>query len=78
MEPNPPTTNKKKRPLSDYGKYSSLAFQMAVTIAIGVWGGKKLDEWLKISDFPVFTVILSLLSLVGAMWFAVKDLLKKK
>ncbi len=69
---------KKKQPLTDYGKYSSLALQMGLTIALGVWGGKKLDEWLKISDFPVFTIILSLLSVAAAMWFAVKDFFKKK
>lgn len=70
--------NKRKQPLSDYGKYTSLALQMGLTIALGVWGGKKLDEWLKVSNFPVFTIILSLLSVAGAMWFAVKDFFKKK
>lgn len=75
MESKPP--NRKKPPLSDYGKYSSLALQMAATIALGVWGGKKLDDWLHVAQFPVFTVILSLLSVAGAMWFAVKDFFKK-
>ena len=70
--------SKKKQPLTDYGKYSSLALQMGLTIALGVWGGKKLDEWLKVSDFPIFTIVLSLISVAVAMWFSVKDFFKKK
>jgi hypothetical protein len=51
---------------------------MALTIALGVWGGRKLDEWLQVSKFPVFTIILSLLSVAAAVWFAVKDFFIKK
>jgi hypothetical protein len=67
----------KKQPLTDYGKFSAMAFQMGITIALGVWGGMKLDEHFPISRFPVFTIVLSLLSVFGAMYFVIKDLLKK-
>ena len=58
-------------------KYSSMATQMAVTIFIGVWGGKKLDEYLK-NETPVFTLVFSLLGVVIAMYNVIKDFIKKK
>ena len=40
-------TNEKKSPLnSSYAKYSGIAFQMFAIIAIGAFGGVKLDEYL--------------------------------
>ncbi len=69
--------NQKKNYLNDYAKYSSIALQMLVIILLGVFGGVKLDEWLNL-QFPVFTVILSLLSVTIAIYSVVKDLLKKK
>lgn len=68
--------DQKKKQLSNYGKYSSIAFQMLAIILLGVWGGVKLDEWLKLS-FPVFTIVLSLFSVALAIYSVVKDLLKK-
>jgi hypothetical protein len=69
--------NPKKQRLTDYGKFSAMAFQMGITIALGVWGGMKLDEYFPITRFPIFTIVLSLLSVFGAMYFVIKDLLKK-
>jgi len=69
--------DQKKNYLNDYAKYSSIALQMLVIILLGVFGGVKLDEWLNLK-FPVFTVILSLLSVTIAIYSVVKDLLKKK
>lgn len=68
---------KKKQPLTDYGKYAAMAFQMGAIIALGVWGGVKLDEKFPLTRFPIFTIALSLLSVFGAMYFVIKDLLKK-
>ena len=70
------TNNQEKKQLNNYAKYSSIAFQMLAIILIGVFGGVKLDEWLELK-FPVFTVILSLLSVSLAIYTVVKDLLKK-
>ena len=58
-----------------YAKYSSLAVQMMAMIAAGTYGGFRLDKYLG-WKIPVFTVVLSLLSVGGAIWYAVKDLLK--
>jgi ATP synthase protein I len=73
-----PEPDKEKRPsLESYARYSGLAFQMFAIIGLGIFVGVKLDQWLKIG-FPVFTVILSLLSVSAAIYTAVKDLIKKQ
>ena len=67
--------NQKKKSLENYAKYSSIAMQMLVIILIGVFGGIKLDEWLNLG-FPVFTLILSILSVIFAIYYVIKDILK--
>ena len=67
---------KPKPPLNNYVKYSSLAIQMVVLIVIFVWGGRKLDLLLSLK-FPVFTLILSIAGVFVAIYFAIKDFLKK-
>ena len=63
--------------LSDYAKYSSLAFQMIAILLIGVFGGIKLDNWLKL-NFPVFTVLLSILAIGLALYYGLRDFIKPK
>jgi len=68
-----------KKPLSDglrnYAKYTGMAFQMAAIILITTFGGIKLD---RIAGFEnhVFTIILSLLGVFAAIYFAIKDFIK--
>jgi hypothetical protein len=50
---------------------------MAAIIVIMSYAGLKFDEWLK-TENSIFTIVLSLLSIVAAMYFAIKDLIKKK
>lgn len=69
--------NPKKQRLTDYGRFSAMAFQMGIIITLGVWGGIELDERFPITRFPLFTICLSLLSVFGAMYWVIKDLLKK-
>lgn len=66
-----------QNPLSSYGRYSSMAFQMGILIAIGVFGGYQLDHLLKIR-FPVFTIVLSLSAVAGAIWLMIKELSNTK
>jgi hypothetical protein len=61
----------------DYGKYFAIAFQMGITIALGVWGGIKLDEYFGLKKLPVFMLSLSLLSIAGSLYFMIKELTKK-
>lgn len=66
---------KEKNKFETYARYSNMAFQMIAIILLGTFGGFKLDELLN-WGFPVFTVVLSLLSVVIAIFISVKDLLK--
>ena len=77
MKEKPQKSNQKKpqKQLNNYVRYSSLAFQMLGIILVGVFGGMKLDQIIR-WEFPVFTVVLSILGVFGSMFFAVKDLLK--
>jgi F0F1-type ATP synthase assembly protein I len=85
MEEDQPTQKKKnlKKPekdkenngLKDFARYSGLGVQMVVIILITVWGGIKLDK-LFLFKTPVFTIILSLLGVFAAIYFAVKDFIK--
>lgn len=67
----------KKKLLESYAKYSSIAFQMIAIILLGVFGGIKLDEWIK-WEFPVFTVVLAVLSVILAIYYVTKDLIRNK
>lgn len=67
----------KKKLLENYARYSSIAFQMIAIILLGVFGGIKLDELIR-WEFPVFTVILTVLSVVLAIYYVTKDLIKNK
>ena len=62
--------------LKEYAKYSSLIFQMIAMVAIGVLGGIKLDTWLKM-ERPVFTILLTIITSFGAVYYLFKTLLKK-
>jgi ATP synthase protein I len=61
--------------LNDFGRYSGMAFQMIAIIAVTTWGGIHLDKLAKFHT-PVFTIILSLLGVIAAIYFAVKDFIK--
>jgi len=65
-----------KRTLNNYARYSSIAFQMLAIILLGIFAGYKLDQWLHIK--PVLTIIFSLSSVILAIYFVTRDLLKKK
>jgi hypothetical protein len=58
-------------------KYGNMAIQMAAIIGLSVWGGKKLDERYQ-NKTPVFTIVLSLLGIFGALYVALKDLIHPK
>jgi F0F1-type ATP synthase assembly protein I len=73
---NPEKPKEPKKQLNDYARYSGMAVQMIAIILIGVLGGIKLDEFLSLK-FPVFTLVLTLLSVFLAMFFAIRDFLKK-
>ena len=50
---------------------------MIAIILVGVFGGIKLDELVK-WEFPVFTLVLTVLAVIMSMYYAVKDLIRFK
>lgn len=69
------TQQKEKNKLKVYAKYSNMAFQMLAIILLGTWGGVKLDEFVS-WKFPIFTILLALVSVSLAIYISIKDLLK--
>jgi len=69
--------NQQPKQLNAYAKYSALGLQMALIIGGGCYGGFKLDEYYHNST-PIFTIILSLLSIGLAMYVVLKDFIKPK
>lgn len=68
-------SEEKKSMLSFYARYSSLAFQMIAIILVGAFGGKALDSWLELS-FPTFTLVFTVLGVVGSIIYGVRDLFR--
>jgi hypothetical protein len=50
--------------------------QMGIIVLAGAFGGIKLDKLLELK-IPVFTLLLSILGVVLAIYIAIKDFLKK-
>ena len=73
--------SKKKPPLNSFVQYSSMAFQMGVVIFGSAIGGVELDKYTKAhhyieAEFPVFTLTFTILGVVIAMYFFLKDLIR--
>ena len=69
-------SNKKKKGLDNFIRYSNIGIQMLVIIIAGVFGGYKIDVWME-NKFPIFLITLSTLAVAAAIYTAVKDFLKK-
>jgi hypothetical protein len=65
-----------KNAAKNYAKYSGMAFQMAAIIFLGTFGGYKLDAYFGFESH-ILTLILSMVSVCIAIYFAVKDFIKK-
>lgn len=67
----------RKNKLDDFIRYSSLGFEMMAIIGVGTFGGYKIDQWMK-NDFKGFTFGLMIFSVVLAIIYGTRSLLKKK
>lgn len=67
---------KKTSPLKFYAKYSSLTFQMIAIILAGAFGGRAIDAKLTY-EFPIFTVVLTILAVIIATIYGMRELFKK-
>lgn len=71
---NKTPTQKQEKQLNNYAIYSGLIFQMMAIIGIGVFVGFKLDEKYP-NKHQLFTVVLSLLSVVLSVFYVVKRII---
>lgn len=56
-----------------------MATYMAVIITAGTFGGRWLDTHYPLTEkFPVYTMVGALGSVFAAMWYFIRDFLKKK
>jgi len=69
-----PATPKKSSPFHQYAIYSNLAFEMGAVIALGVFGGIKLDKVLNTS--PLFTIVCALAGIALSMYLIFRTLTK--
>jgi Putative F0F1-ATPase subunit Ca2+/Mg2+ transporter len=53
-----------------------MGLQMGMTIFCMAWAGVKLDQYLKLT-FPIFTLVLTLASVAGVMYYFIKQVSKK-
>ncbi len=70
--PNDLKKQKSNSKINNYAKYSGIAFQMIAVIAIGCYGGVKLDEKFP-NKYSVFTIVCSLLSVGIATYIAIRQ-----
>lgn len=68
---------KNKKDFDTYIRYSSLAFEMMAIIAVGTFAGYKIDQWMD-NEFKAFTLGLMIFSVILAIIYGTRNLLKKK
>ena len=72
MPTNPEKSSSKKKQLNLYTRFSAIGLQMGGFIFLLTWAGVKLDDLVQFK-IPVFTLVLSLFSVVGAIWSLIKE-----
>ncbi len=65
-------SKKKKKTLNKFIRFSSIAFEMGLIIGGGTYGGVYLDKKFNL-ETPVFTIVLSLLSVFTALYIVIKQ-----
>jgi len=64
-------------PLKFYAKYSSLGLQMIVIIVGAAFGGREIDKYVD-WEFPVFTVSMTILSVIVAVIYGMREIFKQR
>jgi F0F1-type ATP synthase assembly protein I len=65
-----------KEKLKAYARFSTMVIQMGVTIGLGAWFGKWLDEK-SAHKTPVWTVVFSLLAIGISLYLVIREVIKK-
>ncbi len=74
--PQEPNEKRAQKNVSNYAKYSGLAFQMLGTIVLFTYAGYKLDAW-QANKIPVWTLVLSLVSIAASLYRFIKGSIQK-
>ncbi len=69
--------NTRKNKFDNFISYSTLGFEMMAIIVVGTYVGYKIDQWMK-NEFKGFTLGLMTFSVVLAIIYGTRNLLKKK
>lgn len=64
-----------EKPINKYIYFSSIVFQMAITITIAAFVGQWLDQEYP-NDYSLFTVILSLVAVFGSLYMVIKRVIE--
>jgi len=67
-------TSKKEPKKSDYLRYSSLGFQMAITIGLFAWLGNFLDEKYT-TEKPYYSIACILFGIAVALYQVIKEVI---
>ena len=79
-QPKKPSSQKQdqiKKKFDSFIRFSSLGFEMMAIIAIFTFAGYKIDQWMG-NQFKGFTLGLMIFSVVAAILYGTRNLLKKK
>lgn len=68
--------NKAKNKFDTFIRYSSLGFEMMAIIGIFTFIGFKVDRWME-NEFKAFTFALMIVSVILAIIYGTRNLLKK-
>ena len=69
--------NKNKNKFDSFIRYSGLGFEMMAIIGGFTFLGFKIDQWMG-NDFRGFTLGLAVFSVIAAIIYGTRNLLKKK
>ena len=67
---------KNRKKFDSFIRYSALGFEMMSMIVIGTFAGYKIDQWLD-NEFKGFTLGLMIISVIGAIIYSIRNILKK-
>lgn len=74
MSKKPTEKSSPKRNSNDVLKYSGMAFQLAIILAVGMFLGQKLDAYFA-TEKPYLTALCTLIALPIALYSTLKDFL---
>ncbi|MCF6333090.1 MAG: AtpZ/AtpI family protein [Draconibacterium sp.] len=66
----------KSKGFDNFIRYSSLSFEMMAIIGLGTFAGYKIDQWMT-NEFKGFTLGLMIFSVISAIIYGTRNLLKK-